>query len=342
MSAARTLTILSLCILPLAAVSSAAPGLFVAPQSQPKTHLFDKSPIPLPANIYCKLNGMEVTRAEYGDWLQKFHGDVFIQEYVLARLVREAAKQYNVSVPRSELEQFVNRVIEEKIMKGYRGRKELFIERELANYGKSMEDYKAQIVWDEETELLIQKILKAKRLTTDADVQAEFKRLYGSSGRELYLRAILIEPDTPSLTSHRSQEEIAQMMNKGVEIAQKKAAAIVKKLMSGNTDFKTEALSYSDDYVSRVKNGDIGLYTSSPPMFGPEFDAIIQKTPVGKLVGPIRIQAGFIIAEITKEVPHDIAKERDAIRKELVDRDATENEVVEYKGMLLYESTLVR
>lgn len=338
LSPSRIFAFLTLCTLPCAAAAS------IAVQSQPQARatLFTKSPTPLAPNVYCKINGLEITRAEFGDWLQQFRGDNFIQEYVLARLVREKGKQAGVEVPREELDQAVNRQIEERIMSGYRGRKEMFIERELANLGKSIEDYKKELAWSVETEMLVAKILKSKRLTTDSDVEAEFRRLYGTSGRELYLRAILIEPNSPSLTSHRAPEEVSAMYAKFVEEAQKKAAGIVKNLLSGATDFKSQALAYSDDYRSKIQGGDIGKYVSSPPMFGVEFDRIIQKTVVGKVVGPVRIQSGFLIAEITKEVPHDYIKERDAIRKELVEREPTPNEVVDYKGRILQEASLVR
>ncbi|MBI3818292.1 MAG: peptidylprolyl isomerase [Planctomycetes bacterium] len=333
----RILSILLICSVPCAAAA-------LAPQSRPvpRTHLFDHATTPLPKNVYCKINGLEIPRAEYGDWLQSFHGDAFIQDYVLARLVRETAKQYGVSVAAQEVEQQVLRKLEERISGGYRGRKDLFEEKELANFGKSIEEWKREQAWDEETDMLIARILKTKRLTTDADADAEFKRLYGKSGRELYIRAILFEPETPSLTSHRSQEELAAMFNKGVDDAQKKAAGVMKKLMTGATDFKNAALAYSDDYRSKIQGGDVGLYSPHPPLFGAEFDAIIQNTAAGKLVGPVRIQSGFIIAEITKEVQHDFGKERDAIRKELVEREPTTSEIMSYKGRLLQEANLVR
>lgn len=348
MTSARTAIAFIICLLVAGAMAraSATPGAGIVRTqgSKPtaKQYLFEKSSIPLPDNVYCKMNGLEITRTEYGQWLQQFRGDSFIQEYILARLVRETAKQYNIEATPTELANRADRRIEERILNGYRGRKELFIERELANFGKTIEGLKREIMWEEETELLLQRILKTRRFTTDADVDKEYRRLYGQSGRELTLRAILLEIDPPSQTSHRSHEEIQAIIQKSTDDALRRGTEVVKRIQSGALDFASGALAYSNDNNSRRRGGDIGVYINQPPMFGPEFDAVIHKAKPGQLVGPVRIQAGFVVAEITKEVLHDLRAEREKIRKELVERDATPEEIVGYKGQLLYDAKLVR
>ncbi|MFN0206330.1 MAG: peptidylprolyl isomerase [Planctomycetota bacterium] len=308
----------------------------------PRKTLFEKSQTPLPANVYCKMDGLEITRAEFGDWLQKFRGDNAIQEYITGRLIRQAAKKYNVEATAEEVDQIVSRRIEERILNGYRGRKELFEERELANLGKTLNDAKLEESWEVEGELLVKKILKSRRLTTDADVEKEFNRLYGKSGREMWLRAILLEINPPAVTSHKSHEELAAIQKKALEDAFKKGVDAIKRIKSGATDFATQALASSDDNQSRVRGGDIGQYVNQPQEFGPEFDELIHKAKIGELIGPVRIQAGFIVAEITKEIVHDIRKERDAIRTELKERAPTHDEIQEYVGRLLLEAKLVR
>jgi hypothetical protein len=296
----------------------------------------------MPADTYCKVNGYPILRTEFGDWLQSTKGDQFIRDYVVGKLVRDAAKSVGVELKPEEIDQRIDKRIEERILQAYRGRKELFTERELTHFGKTMEQYRKELVWDTETELLIQKVIKARRLTTDSDVEKEFRRLYGSSGRSLNLRAILIEIDSPGITSHKPVEEIQKLTAASVEAARKKGVLIVKRLQTGATDFASEARASSDDARSRVMGGDVGEYSVSPPEFGEAFDEAIQKAKPGQIVGPVRINAGYIVAEITKETIHDLRNERETIRKELIGREALFDEVQAFLGDLLKNAKLVR
>jgi parvulin-like peptidyl-prolyl isomerase len=335
--------LLVLCTLPFAAGAAAASHL--SQDSRPataRTTLFEKSTVPLPEGVYCKMNGLEISRTEFADWLQKFRGDNYIQEYITGRLIRETAKQYNVAVTPEEVDQLIEQRLEERILGGYRGRKEVFVERELANLGRTMADYKREESWATENELLVKKILKTRRLTTDADVEREFRRMYGTSGRELWLRAILLEIGSGPIGSHKSHEEIQAIQKKAIEDAYKKGVESIKRIKSGSIDFANAALAYSDDHQSRVKGGDIGQYIVAPPEFGEDFDRIIQKAKVGDIVGPVRIQAGFVVAEITKEIVHDYNKEREKVRTALKERNPTMEEVQEFIGRLLMDARLVR
>lgn len=304
--------------------------------------LFERSAAPLAKDTYCKVNGFPILKSDYGEWLQLHKGDTHIQEFVIGHLVRDAARTSGVSVTPVELEQRIQQRIEERILSSYRGRREMFVEKELTYYGRTMEEFKRQIGWELETELLIQKTIKARRLTTDADVEKEFRRLYGSSGRALQLRAILIEIDVPSVTSHKPVEEIQRLTNNAIEAARKKGIDIVKRLQSGALDFATAARAYSDDARSKLAGGEIGAYNPYPPMFGEEFDALVQRAKVGQVIGPVRIQQGFLIAEIAKEEVRDLRKDREALRAQLTSRDATYDEVQSFVGELVRSAKLER
>src|SRR5262245_34848357 len=78
----------------------------------PRTQLFERSEAPLPADTYCKIDGFPVLRSEYGDWLQKYKGDQFIKDYVLGKLVRDAAKSSGVEAKPEEIEQKIDKKIE--------------------------------------------------------------------------------------------------------------------------------------------------------------------------------------------------------------------------------------
>jgi hypothetical protein len=330
----------SVMTLTLAAGTSARPqGAESAPA---KPALFQRADTPLPPDAYCTVNGFPVLKSEIGAWLLTYKGETHIQDYVIAKLVRDAAKTAGVEVKPEEIDQRVDQQIEPRILSSFRGRRELFEERELTYYARTLEQYKRQLAWDIETELLVHKTIRARRLTTDADVEKEFKRLYGSSGRSLNLRAVLIELDVPSVTSHRPVEEIQRMTNAAIENARRKGVDIVKRLQSGALDFASAARAYSDDARSKLAGGDIGAYIPSPPEFGEEFDGIVQRAKVGQVLGPVRIQQGYLVAEITKEVIHDLRKERDEIRKQLASREATYDEVQQFVQALVMGAKLVR
>lgn len=312
------------------------------PAPKQRTTFFEKSEAPLPPEVYCKVDGFPITRAEYGDWLQKHRGDLYIQNFVTGVLVRRAAKSLGIEPPPEEVEALVTKKMEERAVAAYRGNRDLFIQQEITQFGKTLEQWKVEQAYDVETEVLVSRSLKKRRLTTDADVEKEFKRLYGASGRELWLRAILLELDVPSVTSHKPPAEIQRQADEAIQKAFNKGVTIVKRLQGGGIDFASAALAYSDDGRSKTKGGDIGKYSGDPPMFGAEFDAAVHKAKVGQLIGPVRIQAGFVVAEITREQVHDLRAERDKLRKALGEREPTFDEATSYVADLILNAKLVR
>ncbi|MBL8695928.1 MAG: peptidylprolyl isomerase [Planctomycetes bacterium] len=338
--------LLALALAPLLPLRPADPptaqGQDTTSEQKVRTSFFEKAEPPLGPDEYCRINGIPISRSQFGDWLQKYRGEDFIQGYVTSMLVRKAAKDVGVEASPQEIERRLEAEIEARTLAAYRGKRELFIEREITATGSTMELFKMQRSWDLETEVLVTKILKRNRLTTDADVEKEFRRLYGVSGRELHLRAILIEITYPPITSFKSTEEKDALTRKGIDDAYAKALKVAKAIQSGSLDFPNAALAYSDDFESKRKGGDIGKYVVDPPEFGAEFDALIQKAKPGQVIGPVRAQAGFVLAEITRETIHDLRKERDAIRKELSDREPTSGEVQQFLRNIVFEAKLVR
>jgi PPIC-type peptidyl-prolyl cis-trans isomerase-like protein len=303
---------------------------------------FERSRTPLAADTYCEIDGFPIKRVDYGLWLQKHRGDQYVQQYVTGWLVRKAAEAAGAAVTPAEVDRALERKVEERTIAAYRGNRERFIEMELNQFGKTMEQFREEQLWDIETDLLIARILKKRRLTTDADVEKEFRRLYGASGRELHLRAILLELDVPTLTTHKPVQEVQAQTAKAIEDGRRKGVQIVKRIQSGEIDFASAALAYSDDASSKGKGGDVGRYVQTPPEFGDEFDAALQRAKPGQVIGPIRIQAGYIVAEIGKEALHDLAAERDKIRAQLAEREPTLEEVQVFLRDLIQSSRRVR
>src|SRR5262245_16054977 len=221
----------------------------VAPSSRPapkqRATFFEKSEVPLAAEVYCKIDGFPVSRAEFGDWLQRYRGDPLIESYVTGTWIRKDAKAAGVEVGPEDLDAILNQRIEERTVQAYRGNRDYFIQQEITQFGKTLEQWKAEQARDVETEVLVRKTMKKKRLTTDADVEKEFKRLYGASGREIWLRAVLLEIDMPTLQTHKPAPEVQAIAEQAIQKAYRKGVDVVKRLQSGAIDFPSAALAKS-------------------------------------------------------------------------------------------------
>ncbi|HKE00820.1 MAG TPA: peptidylprolyl isomerase [Planctomycetota bacterium] len=326
----------------LAAAFSAS--AFAAPQIEaPLTGpLFEAAKTPLPPELYCEIDGLPISRADFGAWLVRNRGDSYAHQFILGHLIRREAQARNVSASPKEIDDAIEAKIEGRTLNAYRGNRDKFIEAELTSFGRTLEQYKREHAYDSESEILIARILKSKRLTTDQDVEKEFRRLYGSSGRELWLRGILIEIDIPPITTHKPVKEIQELTQKAIEAARREGVQIVKRLQSGEVDFASAALAHSDDASSKTKGGDIGKYVTDPLEFGEPFDQVLQKARPDQILGPVRIDAGFLVAAISKEVVHDLDKERPEIREKLKNREPTLLEVQEFLLGLIKASKRVR
>ena len=103
-------------------------------------------------------------------------------------------------------------------------------------------------------------------------------------------RHILVSPNTI-----RSEEEAQAMINK-----------LAERLKKGD-DFAALAKSNSDDKVSAVDGGDLDWV--SPGQMVPEFEQMMNKTPVGSVSEPFRSNFGWHIVEVLEKREQDLGAE---------------------------------
>ena len=177
-----------------------------------------------------------------------------------------------------------------------------FTDQELQQYvrnnGMSWDDFQKQI----KDQLLMFDYVRAKdkglldtvKPVTDADIQD----FYDAHKREEFLDDVVIIRhifiDTRALVSKEDKDK-----------ARKRADDILKELKAG-ASFGDLVMQYSEDTVSKYKNGDIGMFIRSDPqrlqLFGKDFFDEIFKLKKGETSGVIASNIGFHIVKVTDRI----------------------------------------
>jgi len=134
---------------------------------------------------------------------------------------------------------------------------------------------------------LLDSQLRNKIVVTDDEIVEYYKQNYGeidyssnfteTSEEEVEVAHILISPDTPN--------------------AEDRAIEVAELAKSGN-DFGTLAREYSDDSFTAEKGGNLGTFKKGDLI--EQLEIAVERTPEGKVSGPVQSPAGYHILKVVK------------------------------------------
>jgi hypothetical protein len=247
------------------------------------------APPSLPEGVLAVVDGQEVRREAYLEYLWRVQRTENLRDYVDLLLLEKKARELGVTVSEEEVRAEVEEEIQRRVEGYHRGD----VGRWRAFLAKSWlrpEDRRAQLAVSKRAELLLTKCVRATRTVTDEAVGARFERLYGRGGVDHELRQIVIR--SSPLGARAPDPELEAK-------ARSKAERILRELEDG-ADFAELVKLYSDDKHTRQYGGRIPKYR--PGMYGSEeFDAAVRSlTEPGQLSGIVKTRRGFHIVQLLK------------------------------------------
>jgi len=215
-----------------------------------------------------------------------------LNQMVESKLFEQEAKKRGLTVSDAELDASIEQV------RGRYGLNEDQMEEVLKKQNLTPEAFREQ--WRIQTlgNKLLDSQLRNKIVVTDDEVVEYYKENYGeidyssnfteTSEEEVEVAHILIAPDTPN--------------------AEDRAIEVAELAKSGN-DFRTLALEYSDDSFTADKGGNLGTFKKGDLI--EQLEIAVERTPEGKVSGPVQSPAGYHIIKVLKRTSPDSVQTKD-------------------------------
>lgn len=205
-----------------------------------------------------------------------------LNQMVESKLFEQEAKKRGLTVSDEELDASIAEV------RSRYGLNEDQMEEVLKKQNLTPEAFREQ--WRVQTlgNKLLDSQLRNKIVVTDDEVVEYYKENYGeidyssnttetSSEEEVEVAHILISPETPN--------------------AEDRAIEVAELAKSGN-DFGTLAREYSDDSFTAEKGGNLGTFKKGDLI--EQLEIAVERTPEGKVSGPVQSPAGYHILKVVK------------------------------------------
>jgi len=215
-----------------------------------------------------------------------------LNQMVESKLFEQEAKKRGLTVSDEELDASIAEV------RSKYGLNEDQMEEVLKKQNLTPETFREQ--WRVQTlgNKLLDSQLRNKIVVTDDEIVEYYKQNYGeidyssnfteTSEEEVEIAHILISPNTPN--------------------AEDRAIEVAELAKSGN-DFGTLAREYSDDSFTADKGGNLGTFKKGDLI--EQLEIAVERTPEGKVSGPVQSPAGYHILKVVKRTGPDSVQTKD-------------------------------
>lgn len=233
--------------------------------------------------MVASVNGEVITERELYNEMIKQGGDRLLETLIDQKLVEQAAKEANIQVTDKQVQERLDKLIEEM------GGKEAF-QSTLAMYGIS-EDVLRQ---DVRTQLMLEQLLGDRIEVTEEEIQAYFesnKEMWGEQ-EQIRARHILVEDEATA-------QEVLDKLNAG-------------------ESFEELAKQYSTDPSNRDKGGDLGFFPRG--VMDLAFEQAAFALEPGETSGIVKSSFGYHIIRVEERKEAQPAKfedHKERIREQL-------------------------
>jgi len=280
----------------------------------------------LTPDVVAKVDGQEVTLEAYKDYLYQRLGKRPLQGLIDSMLVEQEALRYGVTAEEGE----VQKRFEERYQQALRGKSPEDFADGLRNAGQSPAAFLNTLRQDVTQEVLLDGLVLATRVLTDARLQQAFEQQYGIGGQKVEVKQILVMPHFLRAELIRGGKKPAEIDQLKVRLQAKKMAMDCLDRLRAGADWSAMVAEYSHDQVSRKDDGRLPAYR--PGLYGPNFTAAVQNQAVGEYSEVIESGAGYHIVQVADRTLSKLADVRAELQEKLLsaapdwqEREATMN-----------------
>ncbi|HVS11192.1 MAG TPA: peptidylprolyl isomerase [Planctomycetota bacterium] len=299
------------------------PGMYAAAPQAEEAHAD-------PAAL--RIDGVEVTRSAFALWLLHLRGEPLATRFAEAWLVEREARARGIAVSDAEVlertEQYLGWLIDE----AHHGSREAWLAY-VALSGREEPAVVREIAARMRTHLLAERLMQAEREITPEAVRRRFEELYGSSGRAVRARLILLRVPPPPLGAGLTREELDARFAEARRAVGERAEHLARRLEDGE-DFAALARKHSEDPATAAAGGLL------PDLFRPGAwpaevaEAVLALRP-GQVSAPLFAGRDWVIFEALSSEPVRLEEVEGDLRAGLAAARPAEVEIAAYRNVLL-------
>ena len=279
-----------------------------------------------------RIDGEEVPRSAFALWLLHLRGEPLSTRFAEAWLVEREARARGIEVSDAEVrertEQYLGRLIDE----AHDGSREAWLAY-IALSGREEDAVVRELAARMRTELMAERLMQAERVITAEDVRKRFEELYGSSGRAVRARMILLRVAPPPLEAGLSREQLDARFAEARRAVGEQAERLAQRLAAGE-DFAALARKHSEDSATAASGGVL------PDLFRPgawtdEVAQAVLELRQGEVSAPLFTGRAWVLFEALSSEPVRLEEVEADLRAGLAAARPSEVEIATYRNVLL-------
>ncbi len=278
---------------------------------------------PLPDGVYARIDGEDIREERFAGWLLEVAGPAYFQTFASDVIVHQEAARRGITLAADLVEARLDREIQERIDAGFRGNRELWVERDLLAKGMTEAAWRATERPRVERILLTERILLEDRAVTEEDVRTAWEIRYGTEGVDLDLRGMFFSFRIPTLPPTTPPEERERQREEAAREAMARAGQAIARVEAGE-DWSVVAAEVTENPQGRETGGLIDVPLG---VLGLEVEAWVALAEVGQDSGPVRSNNGVWYLRLENRTVTPLESVAEQLRTKLATRPPTLIEV---------------
>lgn len=284
---------------------------------------------PLPADVVARLDGEDISKQTYLDYLYQRFGKRGVREMVGDIVVEREASRYSIVI--DELD--IKRLADEREEGARRGMDEADFLANLERNGQDYSLYRVGLEAEVRNELRLSALVRKTRLATDEKIDQLFERKYGLEGVRMRVRHIVAMPNILRAETVRGGAEPASIDMQEIRAKARTQTETARARIAGGEDFAAVAAALSHDRVTKDRGGEIQNYNGR--LYGPGFRDALNGLEVGQVSGVVESGAGFHVVELLERTETSMAEVRDSLIDEILSAEPNFQEMAGLRNALI-------
>lgn len=200
-----------------------------------------------------RIDGGEVPGVEFATWLVELQGGPHLAEFVDEFLIEREAARAGIELSDEEIERTVQEEVGVRLERAFGGDRVAWA-AELEQAGMSVAQHLAERRLEARRRLLIDELVRGRRVVTDEAVQTAWEDRHGPGGRALYASRLLVRVRIPEGEAGLTRDETTERGRAAREAALERVRALEARLSDGEP-FDALVREASEDYQTRGSGG---------------------------------------------------------------------------------------
>lgn len=289
---------------------------------------------PLPDGVVARLDGDDIPKQAYLEYLYQRFGKRGVREMVGDILVEREASRYGIVINEDD----VKRVANEREEATRRGQDEAAFLANLERNGQDYELYRLGLENEIRNELRLNALVLKTRVATDEKILQLFERKYGFGGVRMRVRHVVAMPNILRAEAVRGGAEPSSINMEEMRNKARQQAATARERLAGGEDFTAVAAALSHDRVTKDRGGEIQNYNGR--LYGPGFREALDGLAVGQISPVVESGAGFHVVELLERTQTSMADVRDDLIDEILGAEPNFQEMAGLRNALIEAAEL--